>query len=444
MPREAGFNDLDNGLVVFRSLQEQPVEAFQAAFKAYIGGQKMPGFSMEKVNGTEQTGLLHEARQVLKGTRKTVTDVLSKGIGSTAASIVNPVPGTPTDVGQLGGAATGLALGSLLGPLGGAAGAVIGGGLGRMGGSMLEEEPQPFTEGAMGLAGGLLPTALRGGAYGARTVNAVANEKRVVKGVLSQLDEMMPQGAPKLSRDIPKFQEQISATGKNSLAKWGQQNFRGELDKINGLVGNMQVRIPSLGPGPVKVSDVLEEISGKGQRLVHGVEPKTFGQKVAAVGQRKIVEELDYVLRQNGLDAVADTYLKARNDLHRVNEIVRLFKTGSESKRPLDLSGGRIELSKLQEQFLKIREQGGLKPFTDDELHALETILGRGRGLAGTDKPFDMPGLVSMGVATGKSTGLRIAAPSLPKAAGIRYQPPSAAERIMLPAMLGQQLNEER
>lgn len=452
MPREAGFYNVDGGLTVFRSAEDQPAEAFDNAFKQHMVGQKPVGFSVENMENMKQTDLLHSARSVLRGARESVTNFLTEGleratftkkgglpgVAKGVVETLNPVPGTVTDVGQLAGTGLGMLAGSLLPGAGTVAGGIIGGGLGRMGGSMLEENPQPFSEGAMGLVTGFAPQALRAGGAAGRTVVARNAEKQVVNDTLGQLQTMLPDNAPGLSKNISIFQKQMSATGNKSLTRWASSEFKHELDQINSAVGEMQVRIPSLGEDPVKIKEVIEAISSKGQRLIAGQEPRTFSQKVNAVGRAKVVEELDFVLRQNGLDAVADGYAQARNNFARTNEVVRLFTNASEAKRPLDLGVGKIDLAKLQRRFLEVREKGGLKPFDNLELEGLENTLGRGTGLAGTDFPMDLPGLISLGIAPGKSTGLRIAAPTLPKAAGVRYKPPTAAERVIIPQLLGQ------
>jgi hypothetical protein len=457
MAKEAGYQDADGGVVVFKSQKDQPLEAFDAAFKQHLVGQPPAGFTVERMESMKQSGLLHDARQFFKGARQSVTDTIAKGLskatfggsesptGRSVIGLVNPVPGTTTDAGQLGGAAMGALAGSLVAPgPGTAVGAILGGGLGRMGGSMAEEKPDPYAEGAMGLGLGLVPPTLKAGSFGTRTVAARSGEQKVVRQTIDQLQTMLPQGAPKLSKNVVTFQKQMSATGKDSLVKWAKDEFQTEIDQINAAVGTMQVRIPSLGSGPVKVSDVIEAITEKGQRMAHGQTPVTMGQKVAAVGQGKIREELDFVLRSNGLDAVADGYNQARNNFARSNEVVRLFTQASEKKRPLDLASGKIDLAKLQKQFLETRQRGGLRPFTDQELAALEEKLGRGVGLAGVDQPMDLPGLISLGLAPGRNAGVRIAAPSIPRAAGVSYVPPSMGTRLALPQLLGQQTGEEK
>lgn len=357
--------------------------------------------------------------------------------GGVIQGLSSLIPTRPTEVGQMAGSLIGGAVGNI-------PGAIIGGGLGRMGGSVFEGEEAPGAgelagQGLLGGALGMIPTLVKkSGNILAQGVGR-AGEQRVVKGSLNYLSSLLPKAAPKLSDKISVLQKQVSKGTNESLLSWGKNNYNDAIELIKAEAGSVPVTRLSVAGSKGKeftVGEVIERIEKMGTQIDHARLARSPRETDLLLKRDQMINDLNGWLENMGHGNIAKAYGAARNEYARVQEVVRLLTSGK--GRPLDLTAGKIDLAKLQKQFLQHREAGKLSAFKPGEVDALERSLGRGFPLAGTDIPADMRSLISLGILSRGGPGIMAAGTptTLPRAAGMHYIPPGNIAQALIPMLL--------
>lgn len=366
---------------------------------------------------------------------------IGRQVGETLAELV---PTTPADVGQMAGtAAVGLIPG--IGPGLAATLAALGGGAGRVVGSQFESEPGSMIgEAAQGALTNLIPpTAKKAFTSFVRTPLARAMESVRLNKVLKTLNDMLPAKVSELSRDTGVLQRQLSKGTVESIIDEGRRAYNNDINTIIRSIGQVELKLPSLGRQPVTVEKFIRHIEETGAKRINA-EKLNQTMKGVLIDRQKLLDEFNAALTAKGGQPYVMAYTIARNNLNRVMEAVRLLTGGPESKRPLNLTTGKLELSKLQRQFLTRRERGELtRAYSPKELERLEAAMAMGEMIKGIDQPSSfrtVPGRVfgSLGGYTGGVSAI----PVLPHAAGVEYTAPSLFTQTVVPPMATQLFNE--